>query len=145
MTTSHGIFIYNYGKILFQDTQSRIFNKLHDFLRLQSKQVENMKLCELFSCCLPVGRKKRRNERMDPSKKRKRKEAKRLKKQMAGRRHKSVESLDKRVDGTAEGVGGGEAVMAIQIPPTEMALAASVSTVEDNIREPEASTADCGM
>ncbi|XP_048089672.1 uncharacterized protein LOC125287719 isoform X2 [Alosa alosa] len=50
-----------------------------------------MKLCELFSCCLPVRKKKQRNERVDTSNKKKRKEAKRLKKEMADRRKEALE------------------------------------------------------
>lgn len=87
-----------------------------------------MKLSELFSCCLPVPRKKRKNERVDTSKKKQRKEAKRLKKEMMDRRRKedlemeismeqSVEmvetSLDEEKDETAGRKEGGSVVMAM--------------------------------
>ncbi|XP_048093677.1 uncharacterized protein LOC125291140 isoform X3 [Alosa alosa] len=53
-----------------------------------------MKLCELFSCCLPVQKKKHRNERVDTSNKKKRKEAKHFKKEMADRRRKETLEMD---------------------------------------------------
>ncbi|KAG5284826.1 hypothetical protein AALO_G00030900 [Alosa alosa] len=85
-----------------------------------------MKLSKLFGCCLPVRRKKHKNERVDTSKKKLRKEAKRLKKEMAGRRRMEdlrmdiskvqetvVVSLDEVKDGPAVRFEGENAVIAI--------------------------------
>ncbi|XP_048093676.1 uncharacterized protein LOC125291140 isoform X2 [Alosa alosa] len=120
-----------------------------------------MKLCELFSCCLPVQKKKHRNERVDTSNKKKRKEAKHFKKEMADRRRKetlemdiskvqSVEtvvvSLDEVKNGPAERLEGEYAVIAIH--HAEMANARPVSrprAEKENISEPnqETSKEDC--
>ncbi|XP_041949221.1 uncharacterized protein LOC121709699 isoform X2 [Alosa sapidissima] len=85
-----------------------------------------MKLSELFGCCLPVRRKKHKNERVDTSKKKLKKEAKHLKKEMAGRRRMEdlrmdiskvqetvVVSLDEVKDGPAVRFEGENAVIAI--------------------------------
>ncbi|XP_048098601.1 uncharacterized protein LOC125294197 isoform X1 [Alosa alosa] len=53
-----------------------------------------MKLSKLFSCCLPIQKQKHRNERVDTNKKKKRKEAKRLKKEMADKRRKEDLEMD---------------------------------------------------
>ncbi|KAG5284643.1 hypothetical protein AALO_G00028920 [Alosa alosa] len=122
-----------------------------------------MKLCELFSCCLPVQKKKHRNERVDTSNKKKRKEAKHFKKEMADRRRKetlemdiskvqSVEtvvvSLDEVKNGPAERLEGEYAVIAIH--HAEMANARPVSrprAEKENISEPnqETSKEDCTL
>ncbi|KAG5271879.1 hypothetical protein AALO_G00185140 [Alosa alosa] len=119
-----------------------------------------MKLGELFSCCLPLRRKKHRNERVDTSKKKLRKETKRLKKKMADRRRKealeldiskvqsveTIESLDDVKDGSAERIEGENAMMAIH--HVEMANSSPVSHLRAekeiiSVPDPEFSKEDC--